>query len=181
MAEFTDPNVYGGHMSEEQQANRIAANGRTYKEQQELGYQQKAKTMPMVDCNNAKPEDFQDEYFKKQFANHKIGADIKHRYIVAMEVRSFNQQSGVKISQAQVQSFDEKNFEMMKKLVLPAQTTHILHYPEAPYRPTEDGTDLNEGVEVPKQKAIEKEEPQFELSVEESKSLAGSLFGGKKK
>lgn len=81
-----------------------------------------------ITANNA--TSIPDEYFRKEYADYQIPDYEQNNYVVALEARLFDQQTGRKISVPIVQIFDPQTFEALKaQNGFYGKTTHILHNP----------------------------------------------------
>lgn len=110
----------------------IQSHGMTHAEVEDLRIRQMQNQVKMVPANNA-GEAIKDEYFKKEYSDHKIPDHEKHIYHVAIESRTFRSSgpTAEKLSNSTVQKFTKEAFEFQKKHnAFNGQVVHILHNPE---------------------------------------------------
>jgi hypothetical protein len=104
----------------------------------ELQRMQVEGRVPMIQANNAKPEDFTSEAFRARFGGYRIAACDRLCFVVALCRRQFDPHTGHDFSDFTVQVFNQATFEMMTNRELYGGTVdgfqglqvHILHDPE---------------------------------------------------
>lgn len=105
------------------------AHGLTVAQMANLRVQQEEETVEMMPCNNARPDQIKDAIFREAFSNYQIPRVESHVYVVAIESRLFDHQTGERLSIAIVDKFTAEMFEFMKAHGWGGKTVHILHNP----------------------------------------------------
>lgn len=78
-----------------------------------------------------KLEKIQDKYFKEDFAGYQVKMHERNFYHVAIEDRTFDQQSGKRLSFAHITTFDQVTWNSVKEAdVIKSKTLEIIHDPE---------------------------------------------------
>lgn len=116
----------------DEKSKEIRAHGMTHGELEKVRQEQIQGTVEMVPANNS--DSFQDKYFEQDYKGYQIPYHETMHYHIALESRSFDPQSGERLSRPSVQVMDTATFDMMMS-VKPhggfyGRLTHILHNPK---------------------------------------------------
>lgn len=107
------------------------AHGLTVAQMANLRVQQEEETVELMPCNNARPDQIKDAIFREAFSNYQIPRVESHIYVVAVEPRLFDHQTGERLSVATVHKFTREAYEFMKENHgFSGKVVHILHNPE---------------------------------------------------
>lgn len=115
----------------ESKMNAKSAFGYTIGQLLEIQQRQIDKAVRLIPANNA--ERFQDKYFEEEYAGYEIAEHDAVHFHVALEARTFDPQTGVKLSVPHVQIFDQPTFDFMANMKpisgFHGKLMHILHDP----------------------------------------------------